>query len=127
MSIQSLDAILRPKGVLRSMPYHTLHLSSSLLAHLKQDYNRCQSLKYFFLLKVVGRQKTRELFKRFYKVNSLLFFLLMGVGALATALCLITLTDFIQFNCDNLPFLSYDPVKVCCRLEAYRHTNRQII
>ena len=39
----------------------------------------------------------------------------MGIGALVTTLCLVTLTDFIQFNCKNLPFLSYDPVKVCCR------------
>ena len=82
--------------------------------------------KILCLFKVVGRQKTKELFKRFYKVNSLLFFLLMGVGALVTALCLITLTDFIQFNCDNLPFLSYDPVKVCCKLEANHHSNRKV-
>lgn len=64
-------------------------------------------------VEVIGRQKTRELFRRFYKVNSLVFLLVMGVGALVTCLCLITLTDFIQFNCTNLPFLSYDPVKNC--------------
>ena len=46
-------------------------------------------------------------------MNSIVFFLLMGIGALVTTLCLVTLTDFIQFNCNNLPFLSYDPVKVC--------------
>ena len=62
----------------------------------------------------MGRQKTRDLFRRFYEVNSIVFFLLMGIGALVTTLCLVTLTDFIQFNCNNLPFLSYDPVKVCC-------------
>ena len=63
-------------------------------------------------VEVIGRQKTRELFREFYKLNSLVFLLVMGVGALVTCLCLITLTDFIQFNCTNLPFLSYDPVKV---------------
>ena len=67
-------------------------------------------------VEIIGRQKTRELFRRFYKVNSLVFLLVMGVGALVTCLCLITLTDFIQFNCNNLPFLSYDPVKVCLKI-----------
>ena len=60
----------------------------------------------------VGREKTRTLFKRFYKANSLIFLFLFGIGALATADCLIILTDFINFNCNNLPFLSYDAEKV---------------
>ena len=58
-------------------------------------------------------QETRRKFKTFYKVNSILFFFLIGVGALVTANCLIFLTDFIQFNCSNLPFLSYDPEQNC--------------
>ena len=58
-------------------------------------------------------QETRRKFKTFYKVNSLLFFFLMGVGALVTANCLIFLTDFLKFNCSNLPFLSYDPDQNC--------------
>jgi len=57
---------------------------------------------------IVGRQKTRELFQTFYKANSVLFLILIGIGALITTNCLITLTDFIQYNCNNLPFLSYD-------------------
>jgi len=61
----------------------------------------------------VGREKTRTLFKRFYKANSLIFLFLFGIGALATADCLIILTDFINFNCNNLPFLSYDAEKDC--------------
>ena len=59
---------------------------------------------------IVGRQKTRELFQTFYKANSVLFLILIGIGALITTNCLITLTDFIQYNCNNLPFLSYDKV-----------------
>ena len=57
-------------------------------------------------------QETRRRFKSFYRVNSVVFFFLFGVGALVTANCLIFLTDFISFNCSNLPFLSYDPEQV---------------
>ena len=59
---------------------------------------------------VVGRQKTRELFQCFYKANAVLFLCLIGIGALITTDCLITLTDFIKYNCNNYPFLSYDEV-----------------
>merc|ERR1712214_224810 len=34
-------------------------------------------------------------------------------ATLDTADCLIILTDFINFNCNNLPFLSYDAEKDC--------------
>ena len=62
---------------------------------------------------LITLQETRRKFKTFYRVNSLLFFFLIGVGALVTANCLIFLTDFIQFNCANLPFLSYDAEQNC--------------
>ena len=58
-------------------------------------------------------QEARRRFKTFYKVNSWMFLFLFGVGALVTANCLIHLTDFISFNCNNLPFLSYDPLQDC--------------
>jgi len=61
----------------------------------------------------IEKQETRRKFKMFYKVNSLLFFFLIGVGALVAANCLIFLTDFISFNCSNLPILSYDPSQNC--------------
>jgi len=64
-------------------------------------------------VELLGQQETRRKFKTFYRVNSLLFFFLIGVGALVTANCLIFLTDFIQFNCANLPFLSYDAEQNC--------------
>jgi len=60
-----------------------------------------------------GRQRTREMFRTFAKANSLLFLFLIGIGALVTTNCLLTLTNFIEFNCKNYPFLSYDPQQDC--------------
>ena len=56
-----------------------------------------------------GRDKVRSLFKSYYKVNSLIFMFFVGIGGIITTNCLLTLTDYPEFKCKNLPFLSYDP------------------
>jgi len=54
----------------------------------------------------------RRLFYRFYKVNALVFFFLATAGLVA-ANCLLHYTDQLEFNCNNLPFLSYDSANNC--------------
>merc|ERR1712107_788912 len=54
----------------------------------------------------------RRLFNRFYKVNAFVFFFLATAGLVA-ANCLLHYTDQLEFNCNNLPFLSYDSANNC--------------
>jgi len=74
-------------------------------------------------VELVEKQETRRRFKSFYRVNSVVFLILFGVGALVTANCLIFLTDFISFNCSNLPFLSYDPEQNCPATSPLKDSN----
>ena len=50
-----------------------------------------------------------RMFERYYRLNSLNFFLVFGVLGLVTANCLIRWTDINTFPCDVLPFLSENP------------------
>lgn len=58
-------------------------------------------------------QQASQVFTRFYKWNSVLFFLIFGVAALAAADCLLLFTNVNKFTCSNLPFLSHDSVSNC--------------
>ena len=59
---------------------------------------------------ILGRRKTRDIFQKFFKANSVLFLLLICVGGYITTNCLITFTDIIHYNCNNVPLLSYKQV-----------------
>ena len=50
-----------------------------------------------------------RMFERFYRFNSVLFFIVFSVFGLITANVVIRWTDINKFTCDNLPFLSDDP------------------
>lgn len=48
-----------------------------------------------------------RMFERFYKVNSILFFIIFSVVGVVTANIIIRWTEVNSFDCSNLPFLSY--------------------
>ena len=50
-----------------------------------------------------------KMFERYYRLNSINFFLVFSVFALITANCVIRWTDINTFPCDVLPFLSENP------------------
>jgi len=50
----------------------------------------------------------RKMFARFYRCNSLVFFLVFGIAGLLTTNFIIRFTDMSYFTCINLPFLSFD-------------------
>jgi len=57
--------------------------------------------------------KAKKLFTRFYKWNTVIFFLIFGVAALASTDAILLLTNIIKFTCSNLPFLSFDTENNC--------------
>jgi len=57
--------------------------------------------------------KAKKLFTRFYKWNSVFFFLIFGVAALATTDVILLFTELSTFTCSNMPFLSYDSTNNC--------------
>ena len=50
-----------------------------------------------------------KMFERYYRLNSINFFLVFGVVGLITANCVIRWTDINTFPCEVLPFLSENP------------------
>jgi len=54
----------------------------------------------------------RRLFYRFYKVNALVFFTIAVSGLIAVN-CFLHYTDMLEYNCSNLPFLSYNQSAAC--------------
>jgi len=66
-----------------------------------------------FTLEQMSAKDSQRLFTKFYRWNSVVFFLVMGVSALIFTNCIITLTDISSFNCNNYPFLSYDQELSC--------------
>ena len=48
-----------------------------------------------------------KMFENFYKKNSFLFLLVFGIIGVIVADVIIRFTDINDFNCENLPFLSY--------------------
>merc|ERR1712050_287967 len=66
-----------------------------------------------FILEQMSAKDSQRLFTKFYRWNSVVFFLVMGVASLIFTNCIITLTDISSFNCNNYPFLSYDQELSC--------------
>ena len=48
-----------------------------------------------------------RMFERFYKANSILFFIVFSVVGVVTANTIIRWTEVNSFDCSNLPFLSF--------------------
>ena len=48
-----------------------------------------------------------KMFEKFYKMNSVLFLIVFGIIGVIIANVIIRFTDINDFNCENLPFLSY--------------------
>ncbi len=48
-----------------------------------------------------------RMFERFYKANSILFFIIFSVVGVVTANIIIRWTEVNSFDCSNLPFLSF--------------------
>ena len=55
----------------------------------------------------------QRLFTKFYRFNSIIFLIIIGIGALVSTNCIISLTSLSTFNCNNYPFLSYDQDLAC--------------
>jgi len=56
---------------------------------------------------------TQRLFTKFYRWNSVIFLVVIGIVALVCTNCIISLTSLSNFNCSNYPFLSYDQDLAC--------------
>ena len=48
-----------------------------------------------------------KMFEKFYKLNAILFLLIFSIIGLIIANVIIRLSDINDFNCENLPFLSF--------------------
>ena len=55
----------------------------------------------------------QRLFTKFYRFNSVIFLVIIGILALVSTNCIISLTSLSTFNCNNYPFLSYDQDLAC--------------
>lgn len=58
-------------------------------------------------------KEARKLFNKFYRCNSIVFLIVMSIGALVTTNCIISFTSVSSFNCNNYPFLSYNEDLKC--------------
>jgi len=66
-----------------------------------------------FTLESMSTKDSQKLFTKFYRWNSIVFFVVIGICALVFTNCILTLTSLSNFNCNNYPFLSYDQDLTC--------------
>jgi len=55
----------------------------------------------------------QRIFRSFYRWNSIIFFILIGLVTLVSTNCFISVTNLSNFNCNNFPFLSYNSDLSC--------------
>ena len=58
----------------------------------------------------INIKETKNIFLKFYTYNGILFSIIFGIGALLTVNYFILNDSFIQYDCNNMPFLSYAQV-----------------
>ena len=59
-------------------------------------------------LKDIDDQKAEKMFNKFYRLNSIMFTLIVSVIGLIASNTIIRFSDVNYFDCQNMPFLSYE-------------------